>query len=543
VRLLESAVVEVPSLIGWLRPVVLLPASALTGLTPRQIEAILAHELAHVRRHDYLVNLAQTVIETLLFYHPGVWWVSRRARVEREHCCDDLVVGVVGDARGYALALTRMEELRTEASEYALALTGGELMKRIRRLLGMPEAEPIEGRWLAGLLTSLVLLAAAATMLMAGTPKATAQKATAPGQQAVAPAVEQMPGYVAFNAKEIVGDRQPKAEVNLNQTLLSMTLGTMRQAQPDLAQAINGMNLYLFQLRVYEMSGQEKSAAEQHVNALVQDLLRKGWFPIVRVTEENVNILMRSAGNQIQGFALLVAQNKEIVFGNLVCDVDANQLGERIGGLLNKAMAGQLNLQQLAGLMGNGPWSGGGGGGRAGGGAGGAGGPRLVPDGFKTNLEVEGMRLTSATVVAEAGAGGGKAVRFDDLESAAAGSIRLDPGIYKARLMMLPDGLEHDAVTLSVNGRPPQRVYRSSSELGPVNQTVQFEIKEPTDVKVEIKAAEMGMLLDRIQFERFKKAEPPVQPHVQVEVKPGVKAVVVPGVQVEVQTGVQPEKE
>ena len=81
VRLLESTLVDVPTVIGWIKPVVLLPASALAGLSPQQLEAILAHELAHIRRHDYLVNLLQTLVETLLFYHPAVWWLSRRIRV------------------------------------------------------------------------------------------------------------------------------------------------------------------------------------------------------------------------------------------------------------------------------------------------------------------------------------------------------------------------------------------------------------------------------------------------------------------------------
>ena len=85
VRVLESTLVEVPTVVGWLRPVILLPASVLSGLPSEQIEALLAHELAHIRRHDYLVNALQTVVETLLFYHPAVWWVSHRIRVEREH--------------------------------------------------------------------------------------------------------------------------------------------------------------------------------------------------------------------------------------------------------------------------------------------------------------------------------------------------------------------------------------------------------------------------------------------------------------------------
>ncbi len=136
VRLLESALVKVPTVIGWLRPVILLPVGALTGLMPQQMEAIIAHELAHIRRHDYLINLLQAVIETLLFYHPAVWWVSRRIRQEREHCCDDLAVAVCGDALTYARALLEMEQLRAAGPQLAVAANGGLLMNRIQRLVG-----------------------------------------------------------------------------------------------------------------------------------------------------------------------------------------------------------------------------------------------------------------------------------------------------------------------------------------------------------------------------------------------------------------------
>lgn len=134
VRLIESALVEVPTVIGWLRPMILVPGSALTGLAPAQLEAILAHELAHIRRHDYFVNLIQTAIETLLFYHPAVWWISRRIREERENCCDDLAVDACGDTITYARALATMEELRSPPA-LTLAADGGSLLKRIRRLL------------------------------------------------------------------------------------------------------------------------------------------------------------------------------------------------------------------------------------------------------------------------------------------------------------------------------------------------------------------------------------------------------------------------
>ena len=99
-RVVETGLVDAPSVIGWIRPVILLPVAVLTNLAPVQIEAILAHELAHIRRRDYAVNLLQTVAETLLFYHPGVWWVSARVREEREHCCDDVAVEVCGEPSG-----------------------------------------------------------------------------------------------------------------------------------------------------------------------------------------------------------------------------------------------------------------------------------------------------------------------------------------------------------------------------------------------------------------------------------------------------------
>lgn len=112
VTVLESTRVDVPTVIGWIAPVLLLPASALSGLAPHQLEAILAHELAHIRRHDYLVNLLQTLVETLLFYHPAVWWLSKRIRIERENCCDDLAVSLCGDPVAYAQALADLEARR-----------------------------------------------------------------------------------------------------------------------------------------------------------------------------------------------------------------------------------------------------------------------------------------------------------------------------------------------------------------------------------------------------------------------------------------------
>ena len=158
VTLLESALVEVPTVLGWLRPVILLPTSALTGLNPDQLRAILAHELAHIRRHDYLANIAQTVVEILGFYHPAVWWVSSRIRIERENCCDDLAVQVCGNSLQYAKALTSMEEIRHSRTDLALAASGGSLMARIARLLGRPVGDDRRFAWLPGLIALLLVV-------------------------------------------------------------------------------------------------------------------------------------------------------------------------------------------------------------------------------------------------------------------------------------------------------------------------------------------------------------------------------------------------
>ena len=161
ITLLESTLVDVPTVIGFVKPVILLPASALGGLTPQQLEAILAHELAHIRRHDYVVNLLQTLVETVLFYHPAVWWVSRRIRVERENCCDDLAVSLCGDPVAYAHALADLEALRSGPvpdHHIAMAATGGSLLERVRRLLGAPSSHTGRGpAWLAGIVALLLL--------------------------------------------------------------------------------------------------------------------------------------------------------------------------------------------------------------------------------------------------------------------------------------------------------------------------------------------------------------------------------------------------
>jgi beta-lactamase regulating signal transducer with metallopeptidase domain len=202
VRLLCSASASVPMVIGWLRPVVLVPASLLAGLTPHQLEAVLAHELAHIRRHDYLVNLLQNIVETLFFYHPAVWWVSRQIRTEREHCCDDLAAAICGSTLDYARALTALAELRHTSGVFGLAATGGSLVNRIARLAGVGNHEPRLG-WP---LPVLALTSAAAIALFATNTATRSSDATKPAPPAKKRATGTVHGNVFDPAGKSVAD-------------------------------------------------------------------------------------------------------------------------------------------------------------------------------------------------------------------------------------------------------------------------------------------------------------------------------------------------
>jgi GWxTD domain-containing protein len=165
VSLYESALADVPVVIGFLRPMILIPAGLLANFPADQLEYFLIHELAHIRRYDYVVNLLQSLTEDLLFYHPAVWWVSKSIREERENCCDD-VVRANGDAREYASALVALEQNRWTGRETALAATGGHLMNRIQRLLDTPRAtgSPIVA---GAVLAAMVMLSAMAFPVIA----------------------------------------------------------------------------------------------------------------------------------------------------------------------------------------------------------------------------------------------------------------------------------------------------------------------------------------------------------------------------------------
>ncbi|PYX32823.1 MAG: hypothetical protein DMG80_07275 [Acidobacteria bacterium] len=136
IRYAQCDWLDAPAVIGWFRPIVFLPLTALTGLSELQLQVVMAHELAHIKRMDSFVNAFQMVVETLLFYHPAVWWLNRRIRLERENCCDDTAIALCGNPVEYARALTLMEEWRV-APALAMAANHGPLAARVTRLLGI----------------------------------------------------------------------------------------------------------------------------------------------------------------------------------------------------------------------------------------------------------------------------------------------------------------------------------------------------------------------------------------------------------------------
>ncbi|NIJ50908.1 M56 family metallopeptidase [Dyadobacter arcticus] len=144
----ESAKVLTPMVIGAFSPVVLIPLGLLSGFSTSQVEAILAHELAHIRRNDYLVNMLQSLVEVVFFFHPAIWWLSERIRTEREHCCDDIALSVCGDKISLAHALVKVAEWQN-APRMAMAFASKRplLMQRVQRVLGLsPKSARTFGR-------------------------------------------------------------------------------------------------------------------------------------------------------------------------------------------------------------------------------------------------------------------------------------------------------------------------------------------------------------------------------------------------------------
>ena len=206
-----------PVTAGWWRPVVLLPASLLTGMPPALLEALIAHELGHVKRADYLVNVVQNVVETLLFYHPAVWWLSRCIRIERERIADDLAAQHVGK-RPLALALSELEKIQFSHHDLALAANGGDLMSRITRLL-RPAQQSLS--WKA----ALPVLGLTAALIAGCAQVPTAPPATRPVATAAAP-IETRAGVLFSTCPKLEYPPQSQRDKHTGTVTLGFLVGT-----------------------------------------------------------------------------------------------------------------------------------------------------------------------------------------------------------------------------------------------------------------------------------------------------------------------------
>ena len=168
VRYFESLRISTPMTIGWLKPVVLFPVGLVARLTPAEVEFILLHELAHIKRNDYLINILQSLVTILLFFHPAAWWMSRLLHQERENCCDDLVVRLSGQRNSYASTLINLQEQKLKTMKTSLAITGTKsgFSQRILRLLN--DSIPSANRFREGFVTALVLIAGVSFLAATG---------------------------------------------------------------------------------------------------------------------------------------------------------------------------------------------------------------------------------------------------------------------------------------------------------------------------------------------------------------------------------------
>ncbi len=255
-KVLDSALVRVPTVIGWLKPVILLPAGLATGLPPHQLEAILAHELAHIRRYDYLVNLLQSLVETLLFYHPAVWFISQRIRAERENCCDDIAVAAGAERLAYAESLLHVAQRCVEGRAArrispapALGAVGkvSQLRSRVGRLLGQAEERTRLSRsWPVAAASAAAALVATYLFVNTGARPAGATERASPATQP-APLAADRPGLPREQMPSAGDDfirRKPREytmrrpSYSLRDEPLRVKPRTLEQARPTPEEAV-----------------------------------------------------------------------------------------------------------------------------------------------------------------------------------------------------------------------------------------------------------------------------------------------------------------
>ncbi len=301
VHVMQSTLIKVPVVVGYLRPVILLPVSLLTNMPTAQLEAILAHELAHVRRHDFVINLLQTMIETLFFYHPAVWWLSNRIRVEREHCCDDMVVACIGNNVEYGRALLAIAEHNGRYSVLALGVADGSLLSRVRRIVGVG-SDGTPRRWIdrwPAVLSVFTLIGVAIGLLIWNGIKR-GNELPEPVAEAGSEAKSELPETISPMLKLLTFDGTPAPSVNV----VRASSGYPRKATPyshwlgftDREGKVSLENLSAGTHWLIAGGGSPVSTAFQVTlptqDAVVERRLRK-WS---RITNKDVSVAARAEG-------------------------------------------------------------------------------------------------------------------------------------------------------------------------------------------------------------------------------------------------------
>lgn len=215
VKLLESSRVTIPLVIGSFKPIILLPLGTINRLSVEEVEAILAHELSHIWRQDYLLNIIQSIIEVLFYFNPAVWWISALIRVERENCCDDLAVKACGNSLVYAKSLLQLQEDHIKGEVLAMALFRNktQLLNRIRRIL---HPSHNHSSAMEKLMITLLLLIGLSCMSLSRQPfSAPSAEDTAP---IATPAVEKVLRTVPVTPAPPATDTLPEGRVRFNVT-------------------------------------------------------------------------------------------------------------------------------------------------------------------------------------------------------------------------------------------------------------------------------------------------------------------------------------
>ncbi len=280
IKLLESARATVPMTIGWIKPVVLLPVGIASGLTINQLEAILAHELAHIKRYDYLVNIFQNFVEILFFFHPATWFISGKVRDERENCCDDFAVEICGDSLVLAKALTQVASYQQQPR---LAMAFGAkrqtFMDRIKRIIGINDSKPMSyGNWAAVL--GMILVVALGVVY--------AQKEVVKEESVI--------------SKSVIGKSVSETTItnqNSKTTLIVTDSTSLEEVEAEMERLGKEMEKYSMEMEKYgfQMQGKYGGQMEKY-GAEIEQISRKKQLPQKKIQE--LSIEMQEASLAIQ---------------------------------------------------------------------------------------------------------------------------------------------------------------------------------------------------------------------------------------------------